>query len=496
MNVGWNNEDRILMVDDREYYSEGDDYPVEVRVSDLRHLTGKQIPEGVKVMAVRKVVGSLNDFYGDPENAYFCRTRDGSFITVEDAVIVADDDVPDIQERAACLQQELSNVVEHLEIARLAGIILDFEVGDIYDEIAYISFTVAVQDDKRPVYAILHDVPLSAHDLLPVGSPAAVLLALRDAARILVDGTSRKAELIEHLRHLVRVLGYYSGDLVAKFASGDVNVDAVLRPYTSIRPLISFEIRTNPSGMNHKRAILETQQAGEIVGSAASMLFTPSIVAATSHNGLLAFDTATATLLEAQRLLNIVGRDALPAIPKNLDDVPSEDCRYAALQSAITAACAAQTNGEKGNTYEDLACAALALIPGLSIKHRRLLTTTSEIDLLVEYTRKPSYPMFEETGRYVLVECKNWAKPAGAKELRDFFGKLADSRTKLGLYFSRNGVTGEKDRDAIGTIKAKYHQDGVVVVVITFDDLRAVAQGEDFLQLIDRRYDEVRFQLA
>lgn len=99
-----------------------------------------------------------------------------------------------------------------------------------------------------------------------------------------------------------------------------------------------------------------------------------------------------------------------------------------------------------------------------------------------------------EYGRYFLVECKNWAAPAGAREIRDFLGKLRKSRVRLGIYFSRNGITGEQHgTDALREIHSAYDQDEICIVVVSEQDLAALQHVQDVLEVVEEKLDAIRF---
>ena len=58
MDLVWNEEEGTLTIDGVEYWSDDADGPIDVRVPALRIVTGRDLPHGVKVRAVRKVIGS------------------------------------------------------------------------------------------------------------------------------------------------------------------------------------------------------------------------------------------------------------------------------------------------------------------------------------------------------------------------------------------------------------------------------------------------------
>ena len=486
MQVEWNHEDHILKLDGEEYAADDADGPIDVRVAVLRRLKGTELPEHVKVRAVRKVAGSFRDVYGDPDNAYFERTPAGGLVVVDDAFVADVDDEPNPERRVGSLRRDIAEAVAILGVAQECGAVASFDVSKTYDdELAYLHFTVPVHDVDRPIYEIIHSVP-SYTSLLPARTPGAVLGALRAVSQ----AGPTESHLVETVRHLVRALGHRPDDI--KMGRGTSSTpDAVLAPYEMFRPLITFEVKSHGAT---SAAVAAAEHAAQSVGSAATVLLSPDVIWAKTADGEIRLDPAEATWAEAGLLLGLLGPDALPLAPK--PTAAEHRLPIVALTEALAAAEAAETNDDKGSTYEDLACLALDLLPAVRVKYRRLRSDTAEIDIVAEYDGAPRIPLFEETGRYFVGECKNWAKPAAAKDLRDFFGKMRGCQAKLGIYFARNGVTGRADSDAVGVIKMNFQSDGLIVVVITHEDLKAVAAGESLLHLIDRRCDAVRFQFV
>ncbi|MCL4552513.1 MAG: restriction endonuclease, partial [Candidatus Marsarchaeota archaeon] len=84
----------------------------------------------------------------------------------------------------------------------------------------------------------------------------------------------------------------------------------------------------------------------------------------------------------------------------------------------------ARTNEQKKQSLEGLAKLLFQGIPFLSFKYSNLRTASAEIDLVFLYRGFKETTVFDELGRYFLVECKNWKDPVGAKHVRDFIGKM------------------------------------------------------------------------
>jgi hypothetical protein len=108
----------------------------------------------------------------------------------------------------------------------------------------------------------------------------------------------------------------------------------------------------------------------------------------------------------------------------------------------------------------------------------------------------------EDLGTYVPVECKDWAKPVGSKEVGWFVNKLLTQDCKAGILFSSQGITGEgaaaKEEDvryaALALLKA-FQRAGRIVIVLSAKDFQAASQGANLIQLLQKSYEEVRFDI-
>ena len=166
------------------------------------------------------------------------------------------------------------------------------------------------------------------------------------------------------------------------------------------------------------------------------------------------------------------------------------------LVKRIEAVERATTSEEKATSLERLAEFLFGTVPSLRCKYRNLLTRSSEIDLVVEYdrSRQPRLALFEDLGRYALIECKNWSNPVGASTIRDFMGKMKKSKVRLGIVFSRNGITGAyAGTDALLEIHSLFQQDGVYLLVLSLEELRKIRSGEQFCEALDAKADRLRF---
>lgn len=101
-----------------------------------------------------------------------------------------------------------------------------------------------------------------------------------------------------------------------------------------------------------------------------------------------------------------------------------------------------------------------------------------------------------ELGRYFLVECKDWARPADFTTVAKFCRVLDSAKCRLGILFSREGVSGHAEtRFAQRGIVKVFQDRGIVIVVVTKADLQRVVGGENFITMLRSKYERVRLDL-
>ena len=83
------------------------------------------------------------------------------------------------------------------------------------------------------------------------------------------------------------------------------------------------------------------------------------------------------------------------------------------------------------------------------------------------------------------------------RPVRDFIGKLDKCQCRLGIIFSKNGVTGvDSGADALREIQSKFDRDGLYLLVFSLEDLRDINGAAEFLDAIDVKADTLRFDSA
>jgi hypothetical protein len=147
----------------------------------------------------------------------------------------------------------------------------------------------------------------------------------------------------------------------------------------------------------------------------------------------------------------------------------------------------------KGKALENMARLLLESCTGLTVE-TRVNTASGEIDLLV-HNQNRTHPFLSTLGEYFICECKNWEKKAGVQLIQTFVHRIKTFDCKLGLYFSKRGITGNIAANAKKEIHDLYRDEKRFLVVLTLDDLDSIGQGKDFLEMLEEKTRNIWFQI-
>lgn len=156
--------------------------------------------------------------------------------------------------------------------------------------------------------------------------------------------------------------------------------------------------------------------------------------------------------------------------------------------AAVDAAANAQ---DKGACFEALAIYLFEHLDGVEVTDHDARMPSEEIDLVLWNAQREE--VLGPWEAVILVECKNWTAAVGAPALDNFIGKMRRRGLRTGIFVAAQGVTGgflKGDGDepgAVGIIRSAL-QEGIRVIVITMDDIRAITSLDDVRALIKRRY--------
>lgn len=157
------------------------------------------------------------------------------------------------------------------------------------------------------------------------------------------------------------------------------------------------------------------------------------------------------------------------------------------IESTYKKAKVASDPNRKGKLLEQVMKAIFESVPGLKITGSRIDDGIEEIDIQIRnYNHEHVWAEFEGM---IFVECKNWSKSVGSKEIDNFKGKLERNGIHAGILVATMGVSGRPSKleGAWGAIKM-YLQNGYKVVVLDGKDLGDIFQCIDVSEKVDEKY--------
>ncbi|NUP14137.1 MAG: hypothetical protein HOW73_49520 [Polyangiaceae bacterium] len=321
-----------------------------------------------------------------------------------------------------------------------------------------------------------------------------LFVSLRD-----IPDESEVGFMTRTIPRLAALLGYADSEVFFEMnlpgLGRGVRVDALLRPHGASRPKVIIEVKRGRVSESEARGVIEQlRDFSAAAGAEVGLLLSPHLVVVVQAQHQLEFSPERVTDSEVQSLKALLFNGA--PVPPGTSPIAPREPAASRLQILLAAVASATTNDTKRASLEDLAAEAFSLHRSVRPKFRNLRTRSSEIDIVCELLAGTPFEFLREHGRYFLIECKNWAKPAGAKEIRDFLGKLRKCRVRVGVYFSRNGITGqEQGTDAIREIHAAFDTDGTFILVLAEQELAGISKLEQVMELLEDKMDALRFDL-
>ncbi|MBK8913374.1 MAG: restriction endonuclease [Phycisphaerales bacterium] len=145
---------------------------------------------------------------------------------------------------------------------------------------------------------------------------------------------------------------------------------------------------------------------------------------------------------------------------------------------------AASSSSEKGRILERLTELLFTANRHFELVDKRVSTGDEEIDLVVKNNiDRPFWNALQSS--LFFIECKNWRDPVGARELRDFEGKLRNHAklAKVGFFVSIGGFT-----SAVKSELMRAGRGEQLVVLLDRSDLDEYLRGsEDFFPWLETR---------
>jgi ActR/RegA family two-component response regulator len=129
----------------------------------------------------------------------------------------------------------------------------------------------------------------------------------------------------------------------------------------------------------------------------------------------------------------------------------------------------------KGKLLEELVKLLFRATPGFERVETRLDNKVEEIDITIENNADDA-PWKNDGASYLLGECKNWSKPCGSGELRNFYAKLTTKyqRARTGFFFAPGGFTRE-----FHEARREHAKDGALVIPVDGEDLARWIEADD-----------------
>jgi len=147
-----------------------------------------------------------------------------------------------------------------------------------------------------------------------------------------------------------------------------------------------------------------------------------------------------------------------------------------------------------GKTLERLSTYLLSCMPGCRTL-RRAKSRSTEYDIVCSIDGL-EVDFRSELGRYFVCECKDWDKPADFSTMAKFCRVLDSVKSRSGILFSKKGISGEgKTKDAEREQLKVFQDRGMVIVVVDENDIKQVANGKNFINMLKKKYERVRLDL-
>lgn len=147
-----------------------------------------------------------------------------------------------------------------------------------------------------------------------------------------------------------------------------------------------------------------------------------------------------------------------------------------------------------GKILERLAAYLLSCMPGCGTLNRGKSGST-DYDVICSMAGF-DVDFRSELGRYFVCECKDWNKPADFSTMAKFCRVLDSVKARFGILFSKKGISGKGKTKYAEREQLKIFQDrGMVIIVVDEADLKQVADGKNFINILKKKYEKVRLDL-
>ncbi len=170
-----------------------------------------------------------------------------------------------------------------------------------------------------------------------------------------------------------------------------------------------------------------------------------------------------------------------------------ENNNFIELAKILEGVKSAKTNKEKQESLENISEKLLETIPFFKCCERNKRTATSELDRIFKIAGAKE-KFFQEWGAYLVVEAKNWSEPIDSKVISEFALKLKNAKCKVGIIFTKSGITGNVGFNGRGQIRNVYQELDITILTVSLRDLENIITSKKNLQeLLEEKYRDVCF---
>ena len=160
---------------------------------------------------------------------------------------------------------------------------------------------------------------------------------------------------------------------------------------------------------------------------------------------------------------------------------------------------------QRGKKLEDLVSFLLEISGGIFKVERNIRTSTNELDQLITLSNTgkmlKEIALINEKFDLFLGECKNYNKSLSVTYVGKFCSLLLTTNIKLGIIFSFHGISGSGWKNGHGLVRKFYmskekEKERFCIIDFSYKDFISVANGNNFLQIIDDKLKELRIDTS
>lgn len=148
----------------------------------------------------------------------------------------------------------------------------------------------------------------------------------------------------------------------------------------------------------------------------------------------------------------------------------------------------------QGKNLERFGEYLMSCLPGVRTKKRgRTYSTDHDIICIVD---RIFNDFLNLNGKYVLCECKDLKSTINFTHVAKFSRVLTSTKCKLGIFFTRKGVSGETEfKNGAREILKVFQDSGIAILVFTDDDYHRLIAGENLYFMLREKLEKLSLDL-